>query len=292
MYRRLRSVLWIMVLVALAVPAWAQTAGIQVSATISNENCPAGFQLTQVIWLREEQAVGLQILQVLIRQGQSYTVRQELSVMPTHVVIRGMSGGQPIEERVPMGQTVKFPCGTISTSPGLPTPPAAPTQPTPPEVPIPSGMPSLPIRPGMEPAQLLSALQAAGAQVVVQGSQAKPKLSDADDPILVGALPGGFSGLGLWVSTAGGSLRVTITYDRPSAFVWVWIVPVPNFWNTAMAWSPWPGGGISVSLDRAQVYQPLTQWGNAPVPGTLFFVLVIKWEMSPWPFPFVLSLSN
>jgi hypothetical protein len=67
---------------------------------------------------------------------------------------------------------------------------------------------------------------------------------------------------------------------------------VPNFWNTATAWSPWPGGGISVSLDRPQMYQPLTQWGNAPVPGTLFFVLVIKWEMSPMPFPFVLALSN
>ena len=291
MHRKLHSVLWIMVLVALVVPAWAQTAGIQVSATITNETCPAGVQLTQVIWLRGDQPVGLQILQVLIRQGQRYTVEQELSVMPTQVVIRGMTGNQPIEERVPMGQSVKYACGTITTSPAAPG--AGPTQPpTGPEVPLPTGMPRPPLSPGMSPDQLLGALQAAGAQVQVQGSQAKPKLSDAEDPILVGALPGGFSGLGLWVSTAGGSLRVAVTYDRPSAFVWMWIVPVPNFWNTAMAWSPWPGGGISVSLDRAQVYQPLTQWGSAPVPGTLFFVLVIKWEMSPWPFPFVLSLSN
>lgn len=292
MLRKARSLVWIAVLVALTIPVWAQTTGIQVSTTITNENCPAGFQLSQVIWLRDDQVIGLQILQVLIRQGQSYTVRQELNAMPTHVVIRGISGGQPIEERVPMGQNVKFLCGTISTSPGLPTPPTAPTQPAAPEVPTPPGMPSLPIRPGMNPNQLLNALQAAGAQVLVQGTQDKPKISDAEDPILVGALPGGFAALAMWVSTAAGSLRVAVTYDRPNAFVWLWIVPVPTWWNTAMAWSPWPGGGISVSLDRPQAYQPLTQWGSAPVSGTLFFVLLIKWETGTSPFPFVLSFSN
>lgn len=291
MWRSVKIGLGIMMVAAvLALPALAQTAAISVSATITNENCPAGFLLSQVIWLRGEQPIGLQILQVLIRQGQSYTVTQELSAMPTAVVIRGSSGGQPIEERVTMGQSVKFLCGTISTSPAAPGP--TPSQPTTPEVPLPTGMPRLPLSPGMSPTQLLSTLQAAGAQVVVQGSQDKPKLGDAEDPILVGALPGGFSALGLWVSTAGGSLRVAITYDRPSAFVWLWIVPVPNFWNSAMAWSPWPGGGISVSLDRPQAYQPMTQWGNAPVPGTLFFVLLVKWEASTWPFPFVLTLSN
>lgn len=291
MSRKARSLVWIVLLVALAAPAWAQTAGVQVSATLANETCPAGFQLTQVVWLREDQAVGLQILQVLIRQGQSYTVRQELAVLPTHVLIRGFSGGQPIEERVPMGKTVKFVCGTISTSPAAPGP-TPPAQPTAPEVPLPAGMPRPPITPGMAPAQLLSALQAAGAQVTVQGSQERPKLGDAEDPILLGALPGGFSALALWVSTAAGSLRVSVTYDQPSAFVWLWVVPVPNFWSTAMAWSPWPGGGISVSLDRPQAYQPLTQWGNAPVPGTLFFVLLIKWDTAFTPFPFVLALSN
>lgn len=268
----------------------AQSATVPVSVTITNENCPAGFQLTQVIWVRENQVVGIQILQVLVRQGQSYTVRQELAVAPTHTVVRGVAGGQPIEERVAMGQTVKFTCGTITTSslgalPGQPTPPSGPQ----PE--LPPGMPRLPLSPGMSPTQLLSALQAAGAQVQIQGSQDKPKLGDAQDPILVGALPDGFAALGLWVSTTG-SLRVVVSYDRPSAFVWLWVVPVPNFWDTATAWSPWPGGGISVTLDRPQIYQPLTQWGNAPVPGTLFFVLLVKWEMSPWPFPFVLSLSN
>lgn len=138
----------------------------------------------------------------------------------------------------------------------------------------------------------MSALQATGAEVQVQGSETKPKLSDAEDPIIVDALPGGFAALGLWVSTAAGSLRATVTCDQPNTFVWLWIVPVPNFWNAAMAWSPWPGGGISVALDRPQTYQPLTQWGDAPVPGTLFFVLLIKWDMSPWPFPYVLSPSN
>ncbi|MCS7216762.1 MAG: hypothetical protein N2507_01435 [Candidatus Bipolaricaulota bacterium] len=286
MLRKARVFLWILVWMAL--PAWAQTAGIQVSATIANETCPAGFQLTQVIWLREDQAVGLQVLQVLIRQGQSYTVRQELAVMPTHVVVRGLSAGRPIEERVPMGQSVKFACGTITTSPAAVTP----AQPAAPEVPLPPGMPKPPLSPGMSPAQLLSGLQAAGAQVVVQGTQDRPKLGDADDPILVGALPGGFAALGLWVSTTGGSLRASVTYDQPSAFVWLWVVPVPNFWNTAMAWSPWPGGGLAVALDRAQAYQPLTQWGHAPVPGTLFFVLLIKWDVAMTPFPFVMSLSN
>lgn len=285
-----RRWLWIAIVVAMVLPAVAQTAAVQVSAVVTNETCPAGVQLTQVIWLRGEQPVGIQILNVIIRQGQSYTVEQELSIMPTLVIIRGISGNTPIEERVPMGQSVKYACGTITTSPAAPgavTPP-----PTGPQVPLPAGMPKLTLTPGMSPDQFLSALQTAGAEVQVQGSQSRPKLGDAEDPILVGALPGGFAALGLWVSTAGGSLRVAVAYDHPNAFVWLWIVPVPNFWNVAMAWSPWPGGGISVALDRAQTYQPLTQWGNAPVPGTLFFVLLIKWEMSPWPFPFVLSLSN
>lgn len=291
MIRNVRVGLGIAVLAAvLALPVLAQTAAVSVSATIANENCPAGFQLSQVVWLRGEQPIGLQILQVLIRQGQSYTVTQELSAMPTRVVIRGSTGGQPIEERVPMGQTAKFLCGTISTSPGASGP--TPGQPTAPEVQLPTGMPKVPLKPGMSPAQLLSSLQAAGAQMQVQGSQDKPKLGDAEDPILLGALPGGLAALGLWVSTAGGSLRVSVAYDQPSSFVWMWIVPVPNFWNAAMAWSPWPSGGISVSLDRPQAFQPLTQWGDAPVPGNLFFVLLVKWSASTWPFPFVLSLSN
>lgn len=299
MWRSVKIGLGIIIVAAvLALPALAQTSGLSVSATITNENCPDGFLLSQVVWLRSGLPIGLQILQVLIRQGQSYTVTQELSAMPTEVVIRGSSGGQPIEVRAPIGQTVSFECGQISTTfmPGPPQPPSPPSPPTPPpqpiQVPFPPGMPRLTLSPGMSPTQLLSTLQAAGAQVVIQGSQDKPKLGDAEDPILVGALPGGFSALGLWVSTAGGSLRVAVAYDRPSAFVWLWIVPVPNFWNSAMAWSPWPGGGISVSLDRPQAYQPMTQWGNAPVPGTLFFVLLVKWEASTWPFPFVLTLSN
>ncbi|MGB9861496.1 MAG: hypothetical protein ACPLRP_04125, partial [Candidatus Bipolaricaulaceae bacterium] len=185
---------------------------------------------------------------------------------------------------------VKFLCGTITTSaagaPPTPTPPPSGPQPE-----LPPGMPRLPLSPGMSPAQILSALQGAGAQVQVQGSQDKPKLGDAEDPILVGALPGGFAALALWVSTTG-TLRVAVAYDRPSTFVWLWVVPVPNFWDTATAWSPWPTGGISISLDRPATFQPLTQWGNAPIPGTLFFVVLIKWEMSPLPFPYVMALSN
>ncbi len=288
--RKASKWLWIAVLVAMVFPAVAQTAAVRVSAVVTNETCAAGVQLTQVVWLRGDQPVGLQILQVLIRPGQSYTITQELSVMPTLVIIRGSSGGVPFEERVPMGQSAKYACGSITTSPAAPGE-VTPT-PTGPQVPLPPDMPRLPISPGMSPDQLLSALRAVGAEVQVQGSQTKPKLGDAEDPILVGALPGGFAALGLWVSTAGGSLRAAVAYDRPGAFVWMWIVPVPNFWNAAMAWSPWPGGGISVALDRPQAYQPLTQWGNAPVPGTLFFVLVVKWEISPWPFPYVLTLSN
>jgi hypothetical protein len=281
----------VVVLGLLMAPAWAQTAApAQPTVAISNDSCPGGVQLTQIIWLREEQVIGLQLLQVLIRMGQTYTVKAELGVMPTAVVVRGIAAGQPIEERVPMGQSVKYSCGTISTTLPGQIPPTQ-EQPTGPQPQLPTEMPKPNITPGMSPAQLLSALQAAGAQVDVQGSETKPKLGDAADPILVSALPGGFAAVGIWVSTTG-SLRVSVTYDHPNAFVWVWVVPVPNFWNTATAWSPWPGGGISVSLDRPQMYQPLTQWGNAPVPGTLFFVLIIKWEMSPMPFPFVLALSN
>ncbi len=150
-------------------------------------------------------------------------------------------------------------------------------------------MPRPTLSPGMAPAQILANLRGAGAQVAEQGSETRPKLGDADDPILVGAFPSGFAASALWVSTTG-SLRVAVTYDRPSAFIWLWVVPVPNFWNTVTAWSPLTGA-LSVSVDRPQIYQPLTQWGNAPVPGTLFFVLVIKWDLGP-AMPYVLTLSQ
>lgn len=266
------------------VPALAQSSA---SVTVRNEACAAGVQLSQIVWVRGEQVIGLQILQVLIRMGASYTAEAQLSLAPTSVLVRGVAEGKPFEVTVPVGQTVKYACGTITaTVAGVPPRPEIPSGPQPE---FPSGMPRLPLAPGMPPAQILAALQGAGAQVEVQGSEAKPKLGDADDPILVGAFPSGLAATALWVSTTG-SLRVAVTHDRPSAFIWLWVVPVPNVWNTAMAWSPL-AGALSVSVDRAQVYQPLTQWGNGPVPGTLFFVLVIKWDLGP-AMPFVISLSQ
>jgi len=265
------------------VPAVAQTSA---SVAVRNETCTAGVQLSQIVWVRGEQVIGLQLLQVLVRMGQTYTAEAQLSVAPTSVVVRGTAQGQAFEVTVPMGQTAKYACGTITVT--LAGQPAQPTTPAvQPE--LPAGMPRPNLTPGMSPAQILANLQAAGAQIEVQGSETKPKLGDADDPILVGAFPSGFAVRALWVST-GGSLRVSVTHDRPTAFIWLWVVPVPNVWNTATAWSPLTGA-LSVSVDRAQVFQPLTQWGNAPVPGTLFFVLVIKWDLGP-AMPFVLSLSQ
>jgi hypothetical protein len=84
----------VVVLGLLMAPAWAQTAApAQPTVAISNDSCPGGVQLTQIIWLREEQVIGLQLLQVLIRMGQTYTVKAELGVMPTAVVVRGIAAG-------------------------------------------------------------------------------------------------------------------------------------------------------------------------------------------------------
>lgn len=289
--RAARTIVLVLALAVVLIPGAAQHP-VPASVTVGNENCAPGVTLSQIVWLRDGQVIGFQFLQVLVRIGQTYTVSAELSLPPTSAVVRGGAAGRPFEVTVPVGQTVKYPCGTISaTSTAVPTPTPTPT-PTKPEIEFPAGMPRPPISPGMAPAQLLSALQGAGAAVDVQGSEAKPKLGDAADPMLIGAWPGGYAATAIWVSTTG-SLRVSVTYDRPTAFVWLWVVPVPNFWNTAMAWSPL-AGGISVSVDRPQLYQPFTQWGNAPVPGSLFFVLVIKWDPHPpaAAMPYVISFSN
>lgn len=283
---RTRVVAFAMVFALFLVPALAQTSASQASVAIRNDTCTGGVQVSQIVWVRGEQVIGLQIVQVLVRMGQTYTSEAQLTAAPTSVVVRGTAQGQAFEVAVPAGSTVKYACGTMTASgsqqPQTETPSGA--QPS-----FPAGMPRPALTPGMNPSQLIATLQAAGAQVEVQGSESKPKLGDADDPILVGAFPTGFAVRALWVSTTG-SLRVAVAHDRPSAFIWLWVVPVPNFWNTVTAWSPLTGA-LSVSVDRAQIYQPLTQWGNAPVPGTLFFVLVIKWDLGP-AMPFVLSLSQ
>ncbi|MCX7750815.1 MAG: hypothetical protein N2320_04660 [Candidatus Bipolaricaulota bacterium] len=283
--RTLRTGVLVLALALTLVPALAQTAAVQASVAIRNESCTAGVQLSQIVWVRGEQVIGLQLLQVLVRMGQTYTAEAQLSATPTAVVVRGLAQNQTFEATVPVGQTVKYACGTITAT--LAGQPAAGPTGAQPE--FPAGMPRPNLSPGMNPAQLLAALQAAGAQVEVQGSESKPKLGDADDPILVGAFPTGFAARALWVSTTG-SLRVAVTHDRPGAFLWLWVVPVPNVWNTATAWTPL-SGALSVSLDRPQALQPFTQWGNAPVPGNLFFVLLIKWDLGP-AMPYVITLSN
>jgi len=285
--RTSRVAVFVAALALFLVPALAQTPVVEASLAIRNDTCVAGVQLSQIVWVRGEQVIGLQLLRVVVMMGQTYTVQAQLSLAPTSVLVRGVIQGQAFEVTIPMGQTVKYACGTMTvTLPGQQPPGETPSGAQPE---FPAGMPRPNLSPGMNPAQLLAGLQAVGAQVEVQGAEARPKLGDVADPILVGAFPGGLAATGLWVSTTG-SLRVAVAYDRPSAFVWVWVVPVPNVWDTSMAWSPLTGA-ISVSVDRAQAYQPLTQWGNAPVPGVLFFVLVVKWDLGP-AMPYVLSLSQ
>jgi hypothetical protein len=284
---RTRVVAFAMVFAMFLVPALAQTAAHQASVAIRNETCAGGVQLFQIVWVRGEQVIGLQIVQVLVRMGQTYTSEAQLAAVPTSVVVRGTAQGQAFEVTIPMGSTVKYACGTMTaTAAGQQPQPGTPAggQPE-----FPAGMPRLPLVPGMNPAQLIAGLQAAGATVEVQGSEARPKIGGVESPILVGAFPSGFAANALWVST-GGSLRVAVIHDRPGAFIWLWVVPVPNFWNTSTAWAPLTGA-LTVSVDRAQIYQPLTQSGDGPVPGTLFFVLVIKWDLGP-AMPYVLSLSQ
>lgn len=258
------------------------------SAVISNLSCRGGVQVVQLGWLQNQTLLATQIFTppVLIPIETRREFKFELRAVPTHLQVRGAfvgSTGQAtaLDLTVPLGQETKYECGTILAAvagqqPQLPT-----GQPT-----LPPGLP--PLTPGMNPQQVITALQAAGATVEVQGSQDKPKIGNADDPLILGALGAGFQAVGYWVSSGTGQLRAAVTYDRPATPVVLWVVGIPTL---ATCFSVPPlGGGLTVFCDRPALFAPLTTFGGGPMSGVVFFVLVIK--VGGPTMPFVLSLAG
>ncbi len=265
---------------------WGQTS-IPATLTVSNDNCPGGVQITQIFWVRDGTPLHVQLFSpaVTIRQGEKRDFQFELSATPTAAIVRGqavlfVAPAVPFEVNVPVGSTVQYQCGTMTAAIGAqPTPPAGQLQ-LPPQL---AGL-----RPEMTPAQLIAALRAAGAEVEEQGSQARPKLSDTEDPLLIGAFGAGFQAVGIWASSGTGQLRAAVVYDRPTAPIYLWVVGIPT-----LAWcvsTPAPGGCLEVSCDKPAAFEPFTTFGTAPVPGTVFFILIIK--LGGPAMPYVLALSG
>jgi ribosomal protein L11 len=261
---------------------------IAASAVISNLSCRGGVQIVQLSWLQQQTLLATQLFTppVVIPVETKREFKFELRATPTALLVRGAfigAQGQAtaLELTVPVGQETKYECGTILAT-------VAGQQPQPPtgQPPLPPGLP--PLMPGMSPQQLISALQAAGATVEVQGSQDKPKIGNADDPLILGALGFGFQAVGYWVSSVTGQLRVALTHDRPAAQVVLWVVGLPTL---ATCFSVPPlGGGLTLFCDRPALFAPFTTFNGGPVPGFVFFVLVIK-VIGPT-MPFVLSLAG
>lgn len=262
---------------------------VTASAVISNLSCRGGVQIVQLGWLQNQTLLATQLFTppVIIPIETKREFKFELRASPTALLVRGAfigAQGQAtaLELTVPVGQETKYECGTIlATVAGQQPQPPTGQQPQ-----LPPGLP--PLTPGMNPQQLISALQAAGATVEVQGSQDKPKIGNADDPLVLGALGPGLQAVGYWVSSGTGQLRAAVTYDRPATPVVLWVVGIPTF-ATCFSVPP-PGGGLTVFCDRPALFAPFTTFGGGPVPGVVFFVLVIK--VGGPTMPFVLSLAG
>lgn len=265
----------------------AQVQPVKASLVVSNLSCRAGVQINQISWLKGNSPLANQIFlpPVVIAVETKREFQFELRDTPTNAAVLGATvspagAAVRIEITLPVGQEVKYECGTMLASiAGQQQPPTG--QPT-----LPPGSP--PLTPGMNPQQLIAALRAAGATVEEQGTQDKPKIGNADDPLILGALGPGFQAVGYWVSSGTGQLRAVVTHDRPAVPVVLWVVGLPTL-ATCFSVPP-PGGGNTLFCDRPAIFAPFTTFNGGPVPGFVFFVLVMK--VGGPTMPFVLSLSN
>lgn len=274
----------------LLVVGYAQTQAVRASLVVTNVGCRAGVQIVQIAWLKGNSPLTVQLFTppVVLAIETKREFQFELRDTPTSANVRGATlsaTGAPvtIDVTVPVGSETKYECGAILATVAGQQPPQPPTTGQPQ---LPPGLP--PLTPGMNPQQLIAALRAAGATVEEQGTQDKPKIGNADDPLILGALGPGFQVVGYWVSSGTGLLRAAVTYDRPAVPVVLWVVGVPTF-ATCFSVPP-PGGGLTVSCDRPALFAPFTTFTGGPVPGFIFFILVIK-AGGPT-MPFVLSLAG
>jgi len=258
----------------------AQQSTVQVFVQVSNEGCRGGVQIAQFTFIKGSALLAVRLVTPPIEVAYQET-RQfefELNDTPTAVNLRGTIGGQqPLDVTAPVG-TTEYECGVIELI-------------VPGEEPEPTEGPELPpelggIAPGMSPQQVISRLQLNGFDLEVQGSEAEPKLSDVSDPLMIGALGPGLTGVGYWVSGPG-QLRAVVLGDRPGTNMVLLVVS--NFAGFCLSLTP-PGGGLTLFCDRPAAFAPLTTIGGGPVPGTVFLVLVLKIGGSTQ--PFVLSLSG
>ncbi|MCR4405140.1 MAG: hypothetical protein NUW06_07725 [Candidatus Acetothermia bacterium] len=275
---------WAALLLALALligVGYGQTqqAPVQAVVEISNQSCRGGVQIVQFTFLRDSTPFAIKIFApaIGIAVGETKTFTFELTEKPTAVNIRGtISLQQALDVTAPVG-TTQYTCGLIKLS--IPGEEAATEGPQlPPQL---SG-----IAPGITPQQALAQLQANGFTLAVQGSEAEPKISDASDPLIIGALgPAVLTGAGYWVS-APGQLRAAVLTDQPATNMVLLVIS--NALGFCFSITPL-GGGVALFCDRPAAFAPATTFGGGPVPGTVFLVLILK--IGGPTMPFVLSLS-
>jgi len=263
--------------------------GVDVELIVSNEACQGGVQLTQILFLRNGQtiSINLRLPATQIPVGSRQRLAFELNDQPTAVNLKGTIGGEaPLDVTAQVG-TTQYQCGIVqlvvegSTAQpsGVAPQPGTGAQ-LPPQL---AG-----IGPGIGPQQALNQLQANGFDMQVQGTQANPKVGNADDILISSALGAGFlSGFGTWVSSGTFQLRSAVVWDVPStSMVLIVISNVGGFCASV----PPGGGGIALFCDRPGALAPTTTLGNGPVPGNVFLVLVLK--IGGPTQPFVLSLAG
>ncbi|MGQ9601665.1 MAG: hypothetical protein ACUVQU_03785 [Candidatus Bipolaricaulia bacterium] len=259
-----------------------QQASVQAIVQVSNQSCRGGVQLVQFTFIRDSTPFAIKLFApaIGIGVGEAQKFSFELTQRPTAVNIRGTIERQrPLDVTAPIGVT-QYECGLIEFSiVGEEVPPTPTEGPQlPPQL---SGL-----APGMAPAQVLALLQARGFELTVQGSEAQPKISDASDPLLIGALgPAILTGVGYFVSGPG-QLRAAVLTDQPTTNMVLLVVS--NFGGFCFSLTP-PGGGVTLFCDRPAAFAPATTFGGGPVPGTVFLVLILK--IGGPTMPFVLSLS-
>jgi hypothetical protein len=278
--RILGALLLALVLLLGASYGQTQQAAVQAVVQISNQSCRGGVQIVQFTFLQDSTPFAIKLFApaIGIGVGEAQRFTFELTRRPTAVNIRGTIERQrPLDVTAPVGVT-QYECGLIELSiAGEEVPPSEGPQ-LPPQL---SG-----ITPGMAPQQVLALLQARGFELAVQGSEAQPKISDASDPLIIGALgPAVLTGVGYWVSGPG-QLRAAVLTDQPATNMVLLVVS--NFGGFCFSLTP-SGGGTALFCDRPAAFAPATTFGGGPVPGTVFLVLILK--IGGPTMPFVLSLS-
>lgn len=269
-----------LVLALMVAVGYGQQSTVEALVQVSNEGCRGGVQIAQFTFIKGSALLAVRLVTppIEVAYHETRQFKFELSDTPTAVNLRGTIGGQqPLDVTAPVG-TTEYECGVIElTIPGEEAGPSEGPQ-LPPEL---GG-----IAPGMSPQQAISRLQANGFDLVVQGSEAEPKLSDVSDPLMIGALGPGLTGIGYWVSGPG-QLRAAVLGDRPMTNMVLLVVS--NFAGFCLSLTP-AGGGLALFCDRPAAFAPVTTIGGGPVPGTVFLILVLK--IGGPTQPFVLSLAG